>query len=76
MVEFFLKLLAILQSPGVYYYSGYKNPKEDELREKKVTNAKRTVPLMLSAADGIELIRTGGIRNMNSSFIINEHDFY
>ncbi|XP_026318656.1 ionotropic receptor 75a-like [Hyposmocoma kahamanoa] len=48
-----------LFSPGIYYYSGYKNRKEDELREKKVTNSKRTVPLLQSPIDGVELIRTG-----------------
>ncbi|KAJ2946813.1 hypothetical protein O0L34_g16137 [Tuta absoluta] len=48
-----------LDSPKFYYYSGYVNPKEDELRETKVTKAKRTVGLLQSAEDGIELIRTG-----------------
>lgn len=48
------------QNPGMFYYSGFKNLKEDELREKKVTNIKRTIPLMQTVADGIELIRTGG----------------
>ncbi|KAI8429317.1 hypothetical protein MSG28_007812 [Choristoneura fumiferana] len=33
--------------------------KEDELRLKKVTNARRTVPLLLSVEEGIELVRTG-----------------
>ncbi|XP_061705891.1 ionotropic receptor 75a-like isoform X1 [Cydia pomonella] len=48
-----------LDNPGFFYYMGYKNEKEDELRAKKVTNAKRTLPLFESIEDGIELMRTG-----------------
>ncbi|KPJ13966.1 hypothetical protein RR48_01877 [Papilio machaon] len=48
-----------LDNPGFFYYSGYKNPKEDELRNKKVINAKRTVPLLQPVNTGIELVRTG-----------------
>ncbi|XP_045446430.1 ionotropic receptor 75a-like [Melitaea cinxia] len=48
-----------LDNPGFFYYSGYKNPKEDYLRMKKVTMAKRTTPLLQAAAAGINLIRTG-----------------
>ncbi|XP_073952060.1 ionotropic receptor 75a-like isoform X2 [Choristoneura fumiferana] len=48
-----------LATPGFFYYSGIKNEKEDELRLKKVTNARRTVPLLLSVEEGIELVRTG-----------------
>ncbi|CAG5021333.1 unnamed protein product [Parnassius apollo] len=49
-----------LENPGFFYYSGYKNPKEDILRNKKVINAKRTVPLLQAVNTGIELVRTGG----------------
>ncbi|CAH2075641.1 unnamed protein product, partial [Iphiclides podalirius] len=49
-----------LDNPGFFYYSGYKNPKEDELRNKKVIKGKRTVPLLQPVNTGIELIRTGG----------------
>nr|QRF71031.1 ionotropic receptor [Semiothisa cinerearia] len=48
-----------LQNPGFYYYSGYVNPKEDRMREVKVTKAKRTVEPLQSVGTGIELIRTG-----------------
>ncbi|XP_050342409.1 ionotropic receptor 75a-like [Nymphalis io] len=48
-----------LDNPGFFYYSGYKNPKEDYLRMKKVTMAKRTAALLQPAAAGINLIRTG-----------------
>ncbi|XP_047989913.1 ionotropic receptor 75a-like [Leguminivora glycinivorella] len=48
-----------LDNPGFFYYMGYKNDKEDELRTKKVINAKRTLPLFASIEDGIELMRTG-----------------
>ncbi|CAK1604624.1 unnamed protein product [Parnassius mnemosyne] len=49
-----------LENPGFFYYSGFKNPKEDKLRDKKVVNAKRTVDLLQSVNTGIELVRTGG----------------
>ncbi|XP_013134778.1 PREDICTED: uncharacterized protein LOC106100459 [Papilio polytes] len=49
-----------LDNPGFFYYSGHKNPKEDELRNRKVINAKRTVPLLQPVTAGIELVRTGG----------------
>ncbi|XP_053602457.1 ionotropic receptor 75a-like [Plodia interpunctella] len=48
-----------LDNPGFFYYSGYKNPKEDELRDKKVIRAQRTVPILQSVVDGIELVRKG-----------------
>ncbi|CAH2211449.1 jg20951 [Pararge aegeria aegeria] len=48
-----------LDNPGFFYYSGYKNPKEDILRTKKVTNAKRTTPLLQPVATGVNLIRSG-----------------
>ncbi|XP_050676134.1 ionotropic receptor 75a-like [Leptidea sinapis] len=49
-----------LEDVGFYYYSGYKNTKEDELREKKVQNVKRITPMFQSVREGVELIRTGG----------------
>ncbi|XP_034824710.2 ionotropic receptor 75a-like [Maniola hyperantus] len=48
-----------LDNPGFFYYSGYKNPKEDILRTKKVTKARRTTPLLQPAPAGIDLIRSG-----------------
>nr|AXF48853.1 ionotropic receptor IR22 [Lobesia botrana] len=48
-----------LDNPGFYYYSGYRNEKEDEMRAKKVTNAKRVLPLFQSVEDGIEQMRMG-----------------
>ncbi|CAK1552774.1 unnamed protein product [Leptosia nina] len=48
-----------LEDVGFFYYGGYKNPKEDELREKKVKYAKRSKGLFQSVEDGVELIRTG-----------------
>lgn len=52
-------LSVFIQNPGFFYYSGFKNPKEDELREKKVINTKRTVDVLQSINNGIELVRTG-----------------
>nr|QIJ45778.1 ionotropic receptor [Glyphodes pyloalis] len=49
-----------IANPGFFYFSGYKNVKEDELREKKVTHAKRTKDLFQSPTDGIDLVRRGG----------------
>lgn len=43
-----------------FYYSGFVNLKEDELREKKVTHAKRTVNILQPIDFGVELIRSGG----------------
>ncbi|XP_022816626.1 uncharacterized protein LOC111349658 [Spodoptera litura] len=48
-----------LDNPGFFYYSGFKNVKEDELRDKKVTKAKRTVPVLQNVNKGVELLRTG-----------------
>ncbi|XP_041976439.1 ionotropic receptor 75a-like [Aricia agestis] len=48
-----------LDNPGFYYFSGFKNPKEDILRERKVTRAKRSVKLLQDAEAGIQLIRSG-----------------
>ncbi|XP_063890567.1 ionotropic receptor 75a-like [Helicoverpa armigera] len=48
-----------LDNPGFFYYSGFKNVKEDELRDKKVTKAKRTVPVLQTVNTGVELLRTG-----------------
>ncbi|CAB3250955.1 unnamed protein product [Arctia plantaginis] len=48
-----------LDNPGFFYYSGFTNAKEDELRDKKVTNGKRTVGVLQSVNNGIELVRTG-----------------
>ncbi|XP_072940726.1 ionotropic receptor 75a-like [Epargyreus clarus] len=49
-----------LDNPGFFYYSGFKNPKEDELRDKKVKFAKRSTKLLLPVEEGIELVRSGG----------------
>ncbi|KAL0839989.1 hypothetical protein ABMA28_015316 [Loxostege sticticalis] len=49
-----------LDNPGFYYFSGFKNVKEDELREKKVIRAKRTTPLLQRPKVGLELVRKGG----------------
>ncbi|CAH3989029.1 unnamed protein product [Pieris brassicae] len=46
------------EDAGFFYYKGYKDPKEDELRE-KVRNTKRTKDLYQTVEYGIELIRTG-----------------
>ncbi|CAH0700250.1 unnamed protein product [Spodoptera exigua] len=48
-----------LDNPGFFYYSGFKNVKEDELRDKKVTKAKRTVSVLQNVNKGVELLRTG-----------------
>uniref|UniRef100_A0A2H1V3L3 SFRICE023124.2 n=1 Tax=Spodoptera frugiperda TaxID=7108 RepID=A0A2H1V3L3_SPOFR len=48
-----------LDNPGFFYYSGFKNVKEDELRDKKVTKAKRTVSVLQTVNKGVELLRTG-----------------
>ncbi|KAG7299990.1 hypothetical protein JYU34_017026 [Plutella xylostella] len=48
-----------LDGPGFYYYAGFKWDKEDELRDKKVKQARRSVPLLQDPADGINLVRTG-----------------
>ncbi|KAL4711183.1 hypothetical protein ACJJTC_011791 [Scirpophaga incertulas] len=48
-----------LDNPGFYYFAGYKNPKEDALRDKKVTGVQKTTPLLQPAEAGIELIRRG-----------------
>nr|QEI46860.1 ionotropic receptor 1 [Galleria mellonella] len=61
-----------LDNPGFFYYSGYKNVKEDELREKKVTRAKRTVPLMQRVEDGIELVRKGGFAYHTEPYTANQ----
>nr|AOE47994.1 putative ionotropic receptor IR1 [Athetis lepigone] len=48
-----------LDNPGFFYYSGFKNVKEDELRDKKVTKAKRSVSVLQTVKTGVELMRTG-----------------
>ncbi|XP_052738591.1 ionotropic receptor 75a-like [Bicyclus anynana] len=48
-----------LDNPGFFYYSGFKNPKEDILRTKKVVKAKRTTALLQPVTTGIDLIRSG-----------------
>ncbi|CAH0626881.1 unnamed protein product [Chrysodeixis includens] len=48
-----------LDNPGFFYYSGFKNVKEDELRERKVTNAKRSTSVLQTVNTGVELVRTG-----------------
>lgn len=52
--------IIFLQLPGFYYYSGFPRLKEDELRKKKVTKAKKTVNLLQSVDNGIALVRKGG----------------
>ncbi|OWR48735.1 putative chemosensory ionotropic receptor IR1 [Danaus plexippus plexippus] len=47
-----------LNNPGFFYYSGLKNPKEDILRN-RATVTKRTTKLLQTAAEGMELIRSG-----------------
>ncbi|XP_068630527.1 ionotropic receptor 75a-like [Battus philenor] len=61
-----------LENPGFFYYSGHKNPKEDELRNKKVINAKRTVPLLQPAQAGIELVRNGGYAYHTEPYTANQ----
>ncbi|KAJ8732384.1 hypothetical protein PYW07_014983 [Mythimna separata] len=48
-----------LDNPGFFYYSGFTNAKEDELRDKKVTKAKRTAAVLQTVKTGVELLRTG-----------------
>ncbi|KAM3956357.1 LOW QUALITY PROTEIN: ionotropic receptor 75a [Aphomia sociella] len=61
-----------LDNPGFFYYSGFKNIKEDELREKKVTRAKRNVPLMQPVQNGIELVRRGGYAYHTEPYTANQ----
>ena len=53
----------LFQNPGFFYYSGFTNLKEDELREKKVTKAKRTVSVLQTVKPGVELMRTGSMKH-------------
>ncbi|KAJ0179643.1 hypothetical protein K1T71_004234 [Dendrolimus kikuchii] len=48
-----------LDNPGFFYYSGYENPKEDILRDIKVTSGKRTMQPLQPVEDGLQFIRTG-----------------
>ncbi|XP_037299075.1 ionotropic receptor 75a-like [Manduca sexta] len=48
-----------LDNPGFFYYSGFKNIKEDELRDKKVIEAKRKLDPLQPVEAGIALVRTG-----------------
>ncbi|CAG9784787.1 unnamed protein product [Diatraea saccharalis] len=50
-----------LDNPGFYYFAGYKNAEEDDLRDKKVTKTRRTTAILQPAEAGIELIRHGGM---------------
>lgn len=54
-------LVTSFQNPGFFYYSGFTNLKEDELRDKKVTKARRTVAVLQTVKTGIELLRTGSM---------------
>ncbi|XP_028037287.1 ionotropic receptor 75a-like [Bombyx mandarina] len=46
-------------NPGLFYFSGFKNPKEDILRDKRVLHTKRKLPPLQPVEKGIELVRTG-----------------
>ncbi|XP_060801064.1 ionotropic receptor 75a-like [Amyelois transitella] len=61
-----------LENPGFYYYSGYKNLKEDKLREVKVTKARRTVPTLQPVEDGINLVRKGGYAYHTEPYTANQ----
>lgn len=51
--------LLYFQNPGLFYFSGFKNPKEDILRDKRVLHTKRKLPPLQPVEKGIELVRTG-----------------
>jgi hypothetical protein len=74
----------LTKNPGFYYFAGYKNAKEDELRDKKVTRARKTTALLQPAETGIQLITRGGkictaiiaLIKQNTSYLeLNQHLF-